>query len=36
MKKILSFIIILSLALFHIDVSAATSSEEIEYLTKGD
>ena len=31
MKKILSFIIILSLALFPIDVSAATSSDEIEY-----
>lgn len=36
MKKILSFIIILSLALFPIDVSAATSSDEIEYLSNGD
>lgn len=36
MKKILSFIIILSLALFPIDVSAATSSDEIEYFSNGD
>ena len=36
MKKLLSFIIILSLTLFPIDVSATTSSDEIDYLSNGD